>query len=356
MADSSCGPSNAFKGLARRIEQDRSHQQDRVTPGPQHPVQGFRSGPLNTGLPDQFGAFQQQNATLPQHPSIGLNPYEATPYLPSHSGQTPVGAAFFSRQPAQQRPAFATTTGDSWVTDFERMAFDAHVRPHHAQTIHGPAMGHPGVANPMHSNIVTPALRHQPPLQPFQPPPIGLHPISQQVGMFQSNNNIPAPSLSDAVALSLDAQKELLDQEFEDAMDQWMLQNGPGAETSDHNELNAQESERLDGNSTAPAESTDNNASEKDTAENRDELARAAQQLVNSLADNNSEKFKNSDFLALMRRIASQELTVQGNDLVETQPSRDGGLDSHITGATSAAATESDTDFVDTNSAKQTNT
>ncbi|KAI1353858.1 hypothetical protein F5Y01DRAFT_275530 [Xylaria sp. FL0043] len=341
MADSSCGPSNAFKGLARHIEQDRSHQQDRVAPGHQHPVQSFRSAPLNSGLPDQFGAFQQQNATLPQHPSIGLNPYEASSHLSSHPGQAPLGATFFSRQPTQQHPAFATTTGDSWVNDFERMAFDAHVRPHHAQTIRGPAMGHPGVADPMHSNIVTPALRHQPPLQPFQPSPIGLHPISHQVGMFQSNNNIPAPSLSDALTLSLDAQKELLDQEFEDAMDQWMLQNGPGAETSDHNELNAQESERLDGNSMAPVESTYHDTSEKDTAENRDELARAAQQLVSSLADNNSEKFKNSDFLALMRRIASQELTVQGNDLVETQPSRDSGLDPHVAGATSAVTTES---------------
>ncbi|KAI0428476.1 hypothetical protein F5Y09DRAFT_332573 [Xylaria sp. FL1042] len=337
MADSSCGPSNAFKGLARHIEQDRSHQQDRVAPGAQHPLQSFRSAPLNSGLPDQFGAFQQQNATLPQHPSIGLEPYNASPYIHPPLGQAP---AFFQRQPAQQPPAFTTSTGDSWVNDFERMVFDANTSPRHTQPIHGPVIGHSSVADPMRSGFAAPLLRQQPPFQPSHPPPIGLHPTSRQVGMFQSNNNMLAPSVFDGAALSLDAHKEILDQEFENAMDQWMLQNGPGAETSSHNELNAQDSDMLNANSTAaPVESPDHNAPEKDTAENRDELARAAQQLVDSLADNNSEKFKNSDFLALMRRIASQELTVQGNDLVETQPSRDTGLDSHMDSATSAATT-----------------
>lgn len=106
-------------------------------------------------------------------------------------------------------------------------------------------------------------------------------------------------------------------------MNEWMLQNGPGAEVTNQNELSVQGSGNL-GDSLDAASTTsttqDQDIAEKDSPENRDKLARAAQQLVDSLADNNSEKFKNSDFLALMRRIASQELTVQGNDLVETQP------------------------------------
>jgi hypothetical protein len=67
------------------------------------------------------------------------------------------------------------------------------------------------------------------------------------------------------------------------------------------------------------------------------ELARAAQQLVDSVADNESDKFRNSAFLALMRRIASQQLTVQGNDLVEApQPTAETSSDSHMTSETSA--------------------
>ncbi|KAI0133578.1 hypothetical protein BJ170DRAFT_166682 [Xylariales sp. AK1849] len=48
------------------------------------------------------------------------------------------------------------------------------------------------------------------------------------------------------------------------------------------------------------------------------ELARAAEQLVSAVQDDSSEKFRNSKFLDLMRKIASQEVIVQGNNLVET--------------------------------------
>lgn len=99
------------------------------------------------------------------------------------------------------------------------------------------------------------------------------------------------------------------EQEFENAMSEWMLQNEAGPEMG-QNELD-----------TASAEPTTREAPEDDLVEDQEqqdgELARAAQQLVDSLADNDTEKFKNSKFLALMRRIASQQLTVQGNDLVE---------------------------------------
>ncbi|CAJ2507531.1 Uu.00g087170.m01.CDS01 [Anthostomella pinea] len=47
-------------------------------------------------------------------------------------------------------------------------------------------------------------------------------------------------------------------------------------------------------------------------------LAHAAQQLVDSVSNNEREKFKNSSFLHVMRRIASQEFAVQDNNLVET--------------------------------------
>jgi len=39
MADPTCGPSNAFKGLTRHVDQDRSVQRDRVSAGYQQPTQ-----------------------------------------------------------------------------------------------------------------------------------------------------------------------------------------------------------------------------------------------------------------------------------------------------------------------------
>ncbi|KAI0503075.1 hypothetical protein F5B22DRAFT_630713 [Xylaria bambusicola] len=305
MADGSCGPSNAFKGLARHIEQDRSHQQDRVAPGPQHQAQGFRSAPLNTSIPDQFGAFQQQNAALPQHPPVGWSGH-------AHSAQM---ATFFPQQSTQQPLNIATNAGASWVSDFERMSFaSAPSNPINAHPTIGRMMGQLGTAGPMHYHSTS---FHQA-LTPVPPPSMGLHPINPQPQVFQNRNESALPALD-----ALDTQTEaMLEKEFVEAMDEWMRQNGPGAL---EDELGVQESENLAADlyatSTPSVDTTQAHESTgEDSPENRDELARAAQQLVDAVANNNSEKFKNSDFLALMRRIASQELVVQDGDLVETHP------------------------------------
>jgi hypothetical protein len=48
------------------------------------------------------------------------------------------------------------------------------------------------------------------------------------------------------------------------------------------------------------------------------ELARVAQQLVNSVSDNTSEKFKKSTFMGLIGRIAAGDIVVANNDFVES--------------------------------------
>ncbi|RWA14799.1 hypothetical protein EKO27_g293 [Xylaria grammica] len=336
MADASCGPSNAFKGLARHIEQDRSHQQDRVGPGSQHPSQNFHSAPLNTGLTEQFGAFQQQNAALPQHPEPGWKGFShpANPqFHPSHV------APFFPQQPTQQPAGFATSAGGNWVNDFQRMSFtDTHAAPLHTPPTQGLIMGQPSVAGPIRSGF---AAGQHPIHQPFQPSPIGPNPIDRHFEgalAMQTSNNIQAPQYIGNTSIFDAAEEAIVQREFEDAMDEWMLQNGPGAEMSSQNKIIAQDVDTLTASpNTASAEPTAHDTPEKGSAENRDELARAAAQLVDSVADNDSEKFKNSEFLALMRRIASQELTVQGNDLVETRQPR--GTDTSL-GSDVASSTE----------------
>ncbi|KAF2964473.1 hypothetical protein GQX73_g9103 [Xylaria multiplex] len=330
MADASCGPSNAFKGLARHIEQDRSHQQDRVGPGSQHqhPAQVRLSNSY------KFGAFQQQNAALPQRPEPDWKGYSHPANLPSH----PPHAVTFFPQPTSQPAGFAPSAGGTWVNDFQRMSFaDAHADPLHTQRPQGPMMGQPSMADPIRSSL---AVRQHPASQLFQPSPMAFHPINHQFGTvpaIQTNHNMQTPEyISNTSAIDIAAEEATLQREFEAAMDEWMLQNGPGAETSDQSEINAQDEGSLKASPYVTSEPTEHDMPEKSSAENRDELARAAAQLVESLAENESEKFKNSDFLALMRRIASQELTVQGNDLVETQPSTDNPPGSHITGSTFA--------------------
>ncbi|KAI0553142.1 hypothetical protein F4679DRAFT_532086 [Xylaria curta] len=315
MADASCGPSNAFKGLARHIEQDRSHQQDRLVSGSQQPAQTFRSTPLNSGLNDQFRAFQQQNAVLPLEPAANGQLLPHLGNLPSHPAQA---SSLFPPQPMQQQAAFAQSARNDWINDFQRMNFDTHARPLHTQTVQGPVVGQPNLANPMHFNSPSP----QYPAFQFYQPSTSLHPIQPQFSPVQAGNNMQ--SMDDA-SLTLNAQLEAqLDQEFENAMDDWMLQNG-----AENDDLAAS----LD---TAEAEATVRETTEEEPEGNEEqetELARAAQQLVDLLADNDTEKFKNSEFISLMRRIASRQLTVQGNDLVEkspTPPSTDAGTASTL--------------------------
>jgi hypothetical protein len=56
---------------------------------------------------------------------------------------------------------------------------------------------------------------------------------------------------------------------------------------------------------------------EKEKEREGDELARTAGQLLDSVQENTSAKFRNSNFLALMRRIRDREVVVEGNDMVE---------------------------------------
>lgn len=326
MADASCGPSNAFKGLARHVEQDRSHQQDRVAPGPQQPAQNFRSTPLNSGLNDQFSAFQQQNAAIPQHPgaSWGISP------IPTNSASYLTRAAAFP-PPMSSQQATSVAPGISWVNDFQHMSLsDTLTGRLQTQPTQGPALSQPGMAGHMHPN---PMPLQRPVIQPFPSMAVGPYPMNYQPGVFQHNNHMLAPHFMNSTTTTMNPQVQATnEQEFETAMNEWMLQNEAEPEMSNQNELD-----------TASAELTTHEAPEDDLVEDQEqkdeELARAAQQLVDSLADNDSEKFKNSKFLALMRRIASQQLTVQGNDLVENPqpPSPNISSDSQMNDTTSAA-------------------
>ncbi|KAI1174714.1 hypothetical protein F4777DRAFT_553172 [Nemania sp. FL0916] len=364
MADTSCGPSSAFKGLARHVEQDRSHQQDRVVAGSRLPVQNFRSTPFNAGPTEQFGRFQQQNATLP-HPSQPASIFDSpndparswfgAPNYPTQgassfpsNGQTPIlpveGSAWFHEfkrgfnvSPVQREHASIpfpeqapALPGSAWHGELDRGLHHLRIdQRHHAGA---------GLAN-MHSPQTSATALPSGPAFPVWPPnPSCLYPNPRGF------SPIPAP-IPDSIhhPLGMQAGAEL-DQEFEDAMNKWMLQNGPGLEKND--ELHARNSDNLTSSTDAISAAVADKTLQEDLAESGNddaELARAAQQLVGCLADNDSEKFKNSEFLSLMRRIASQQVTVQGNDLVE-KPQLSTSSDA---GPASSSADTSPADFVD---------
>ncbi|KAK5141332.1 hypothetical protein LTR04_002650, partial [Oleoguttula sp. CCFEE 6159] len=68
-----------------------------------------------------------------------------------------------------------------------------------------------------------------------------------------------------------------------------------------------------------PAEAAPITAQAQDLSE-ANELAATAAQLLDSVADNTSQKFQESTFLALMRKLRDHEVVVQGDKMVEVSP------------------------------------
>ena len=102
-----------------------------------------------------------------------------------------------------------------------------------------------------------------------------------------------------------DLDAELVNNEFAEAQDKWMAEHGPQVQPP-----MAAEMQEIDAD-------LEQLAKEQDIKrQSNDDLARAAVDIVNSVADNTSEKFKNSRFFELMRRIGNREVVVEGDGFI----------------------------------------
>ncbi|CAJ2505379.1 Uu.00g127730.m01.CDS01 [Anthostomella pinea] len=339
MADDACGSSsNPFKGLSQKVNQDRAIQQDRVTSSVQH-GQSFRSAAAQPVAAGQFASFQGAATPLPEfspapqfssarngtHPTYGARLRADPPFWNQDGVIQPVIPQQFGGQQHSAVPH------GGWVQEFQGLNLGGTAGPNvfqhgwRSQFIGPPAFAPISFQTPA---AVHPQARHQ----------YGITPGVQQLaydplaGVNQSASNA----------------------EFDKAMNQWMEQNGSSQKKDaseqdtvpnfkdEWNRSTQKEGERLVNLWQADVERKEQkkkgqsddahqlmdpsvdthrfiDLTEAPKMGNSDTaLAHAAQQLVDSVSDNESEKFKNSAFLRVMRRIASQELAVQDNDLVET--------------------------------------
>lgn len=70
---------------------------------------------------------------------------------------------------------------------------------------------------------------------------------------------------------------------------------------------------------TAPAEPEEQNEEPQPQRNDEDEMARTAGRLLECVADNTSEKFQNSQFFHLMRRLRDREVKVQEDKIIEVE-------------------------------------
>ncbi|KAK4103289.1 hypothetical protein N658DRAFT_422216 [Parathielavia hyrcaniae] len=343
MADSMCGPSNGAKNFLAHVDRDRALHQDRLVSTPQ-PGAGnaFRSQTsFSDGAEAAFGSFQQGGMPVDAgfNPGLNMNSIGPLGYHPASAGTfghpapgVPTTMGHVGPGAPAARLASPATGGaphQEWVSQFSGMQL-------------GPGAAGPSSAMsaPTHAAAMTPmssAVNMQ--QAPFAMPIYGgaspgLFGFQNQ-GINPTTQQAPQTALTqDPAAAAIDVEafnrafgeyddvnfeselaewtekQKLANSEFVEAQDNWMAEHGPRVETTaDVNPPTADEMEVIEAN-------MEQMAQEQDKRRSDDELARAAVDIVNSVADNTSDKFKNSRFFELMRRIGNREVVVEGDSFV----------------------------------------
>ncbi|KAK0617422.1 hypothetical protein B0T14DRAFT_269471 [Immersiella caudata] len=333
MADNLCGPSNGAKNLVNHVNRDRSLQQDRMVSGTHsNNHSSFRSQSANAHGADQaFAGFQQNGLPAAQLP-MGPNPpgfvgdirsaiptgvpapsMAARPH--GFSVQHPQGPSW-----AVPVPATSASSGQDWVNQFssvqlrgESTGIIASATPHHQSP--APLFQAGGMNTNANLGFAPPTFAGG--LQ-------GMYGSSPMIGhnIYGAQQQTP-PSQAQESSLDIEAFNAAFgaydDAEFSKELAGWAEKKEE--ETSAEHDQNL-ENQPLQNIIPSAEESVQQqlNQEEQDAARRRredEELARAANSILSSVAENDSEKFKKSNFFELMRRIGNQEVVVEGPNLID---------------------------------------
>ncbi|OQD85246.1 hypothetical protein PENANT_c010G03192 [Penicillium antarcticum] len=312
MADALCGPSNALQNFQKHTSVDRTLQQDRLA-SRQSPAQGFRSQNSREGILDpEFAAFEANTAgpALPdlQHPA-------------HFGGQV--------HRPAVQHPAHHPGNA-SWASDFQNLQISGPSHP--VSQLNrpnvAPATAQGGWQNefmnqqqrgPMSQAQHTPQMHGG-----FQPSFAPSYPIYGSVNQMQPPQAMQPEQQKpmdhfDESAFEAAFDQARADMELQGAdFAQQDVQQQLDTDQVDTVELVTQEQIRLGSDLIPQSDNEDPQTRVRDA----DELARTAGQLLDSVRNDQSQKFQQSNFLALMRRIRDREVEVEGDEFreVSTNP------------------------------------
>ncbi|RJE25516.1 peroxin 20 [Aspergillus sclerotialis] len=307
MGDALCGPSNALQNFQKHTAVDRTLQQDRLI-SRQSPSQGFRSQNLQDGaLDSEFATFE---AGLPETS------------LP----ETQLPGPSFA--PTRQLPIPHHTGSSNWAADFQRLQISGPSTsiPQHRSpsAFNAPAISQHGWQNEfLNQHQKAPVQNAQHYNHNFQPSFTPMYPMhSTTMNTFQTPQDVTTNH----------APTETFDESaFEEAFEQAsadMLSQADGLTQQDKENLeetvqpSAIETDRREdikiGSDNIP---NMNHEDAKTQVNDADELARTAGQLLDSVRHDQSQKFKESNFLALMRRIRDREIQVEGDEFREVSTS-----------------------------------
>ncbi|KAJ5176414.1 uncharacterized protein N7482_002291 [Penicillium canariense] len=305
MGDALCGPSNALQNFQKHAAVDRTLQQDRLV-SRQSSAQGFRSQSPRDGMLDpEFAAFEANLAGPAGLPDL---------QHPAHFG-APV-----------QRPA-AAHPGPSWASDFQNL---------HISSPSPPQLQAPSIAPAQagwHNEFISQQQRgpahhvqpqqtairaHQPAFAPSYPmynAPMNAHQVPQQA---------PVANVAPTEQFDESAFQAAFEQARADMEELQGAEVIPETEMLAHEETarldpieQVHEDIRIGSDTITQTEQEDPLTRTRDA----DALAQTAGQLLDSVRHDQSQKFQQSSFLALMRRIRDREVEVEGDEFRETAQS-----------------------------------
>ncbi|KAI9800387.1 MAG: hypothetical protein M1825_004157 [Sarcosagium campestre] len=325
MSDALCGPSNALQQFQKHSSLDRTLQQDRLAS--RHPaLQNFRSSPgPNAGLLDpEFEAFQTSRAIdrqlLENQHSFFGGVAETSPYVSSSSGQVTDWAADFQRlqlsgstpvapQDFRSHAPLQRSSNGGWQQDFLRQTGSPGPQQskQYRQEGHERNMGYGRMNDGIH----------------------GVLNLPQSAVTANSDLSLTSGIRQERVGETFDS--DAFERAFQAASGE--IQERERAITSErHSTIDTTRKATIardiprnlfEGLSTQHPigadviEPTDPN---QESPQVHDELAETAGQLLDSVKDDQSQKFQESNFLALMRRLRDREVKVVGDDIVEDNP------------------------------------
>lgn len=336
MAEAACGPSNALSTFKQHTSVDRSLQQDRLHRRHVNSPQNFRSANPNTAhLDADFDAFQSgfappildnplhhqlQHATPSQQAPSWATDFQhlniSSPSAPTsdwaqgfqqHIAPTPDWAQGFQQHIAQSAPRAQTTVQSP-------LAFQQQARYGLSgfQSSFTPQQSHFGAG--LQSKGKQPVQAEQYDEAAFERAfdmarEDMMADVEQEQPMMQEDKDLEAMIERVEAATQQEATNMLNDvaQEAEQERD-WRLEDTiHGSDVEFRPFDHVQEDVLQEDQQQRPTQDDD-------------ALAATAQELLEKVSHDQSDKFKNSQFLSLMRKLADREVRVEGDKMVDVSP------------------------------------
>ena len=339
MADALCGPSNALSSFQKHAQVDRTLQQDRHT-GPRHsPAQGFRSfDPRAGSLDAEFHAFENAptNPFQLQQPAWQQNAGPASQSQPALGWANDFQNLRISNAPIPvsqfrtEAPLIKTTPG-GWQQEFMMQRQNATPISQQKQPAFAPQAEQPSYTPFLGSSGYMP--------QQGLPAQIGAsaqtqahEPQFNEADFETAFNNAYIDMMKSAIETSsgtmLDAGQS---QSYLDMMKSAFGTSSGMMQDAGHDQALGEEdvlqsdihqpSDTKIGSDAIDYTEMKDRGPDQDTRD-AGALARVAGQLVQNVSHEQDEKFKNSQFLDLMRKIRDREVEVRNNDFESTEELR----------------------------------